>query len=69
MICVYCKEDKETRPYGPNFSAICFRCMMATPEREAEASKNYLAQLDACGGVAIIGEETGPRPLNTDSLV
>jgi hypothetical protein len=43
--------------------------MMATPEREAEASKNYLAQLDACGGVAIIGEETGPRPLNTDSLV
>jgi hypothetical protein len=43
------------------------------PDNKKETEKNFEMQLDAAlsagNNVAIIGEETGPRPLNTDSLV
>lgn len=54
----------EVRPYGPQGAWICFNCMTASPEREAEAKKQFGSQLDAAGSVAIIGETTGPRPLD-----
>ena len=54
----------ELRPYGPGGKMICFNCMTSSPEREAEAKRQFGAQLDACGDVAIIGETTGPRPFD-----
>lgn len=63
MKCMVClSEEHETRPYGANCSNICFDCMMATPETEAAASKNFLLQLDAAGPLVVIGEESGPYP-------
>ena len=53
----------ELRPYGPGGALICCGCAME-PERKAETERNFHAQLDAAGPVAIIGEETGPRPLD-----
>lgn len=61
--CFYCEATRELRPYGPNGSLVCFKCAMATPEREAETGRNFDAQLNAAGPIALIGEETGPRPL------
>ena len=65
--CYYCgegPEKDEMRPYGPNMSWIHFNCMMAQPEREAAASKQFASQLDAAGPIAMIdGDETGVRPL------
>jgi hypothetical protein len=54
----------ELRPYGPNGAWICFYCMKSSPEREAEAKKQFGAQLEASGKTVLIGERTGPRPLN-----
>ena len=69
--CHYCGTDeRELRPYGPGGSSICFPCMKASPEREAEAGRNFGAQLDAARAVsphdsAIIGHQpdSGPDPL------
>jgi len=66
--CCYCgcenrEGDKELRPYGPNGADICFGCMMESPEREEEATRQFAMQLDACGDVAIIGTSVGPYPL------
>lgn len=66
MKCHYCNSTtKELRPYGPNHLMVCFGCAMATPERKAEAGKNFEIHLMGCGdGVVVIGEDTGPRPLD-----
>lgn len=64
--CHYCgATDRETRPYGPGASSVCFPCATATPEREQRAAGAYLAQLEAVaavapGGVVVIGTEDGP---------
>jgi hypothetical protein len=34
------------------------------PENKAETERQFNAQLNAAGPVALIGESTGPRPLN-----
>lgn len=61
--CHYCEQwEKEMRPYGPNGAWVCFPCSQA-PERKAQTEKAFYSQLDAAGTVALIGEETGPRPL------
>jgi hypothetical protein len=63
--CFYCKStEKELRPYGPSGATVCFDCAMSTPERALEAEENFTAQLNAAGLISIIGEETGPRPLD-----
>lgn len=63
--CVYCgSATEELRPYGPNGAWVCFPCAMQTPEREAEAARQFSAQIAAAGPVVIIGEPTGPRPAN-----
>lgn len=54
----------ELRPYGPNGAWICWRCMKASPERELEAKRQFAAQLEASGDIALIGELIGPRPIN-----
>jgi hypothetical protein len=74
-ICGTCKVEHEVedlRPYGPNYSLLCFTCLKSSPEMEAVAKANFLAQLNAAekqSNVVIMGEGTGPRPMNTDSLV
>lgn len=61
--CSLCNMVAELRPYGPRGAMICFQCAMA-PERKAETERAFLAQLDACGPVAVIdGSEVGPYPL------
>lgn len=63
MKCYYCDATGDLRPYGPNGSMVCFPCATATPEREAEAERNFISQLNACGSVAIIdGSGAGPYP-------
>lgn len=62
--CCKAKEDYpkvELRPYGPGGAWICFDCMIADPEKEKEAKRQFGSQLDACGPVAI-ATENGPVP-------
>jgi hypothetical protein len=64
MICTECKQDEDCRPYGHNGAYICFDCAMKDEER---TNRNFLAQLEAAAkqsSTVIIGEETGPRPMN-----
>jgi len=63
MKCHYCPTTAELRPYGPNGAWVCFECAMK-PENRAETERQFNAQLNAAGPVALIGESTGPRPLN-----
>lgn len=59
--CTYCgTKEEEMRPYGPDGAWLCFDCLMRDPEIEAAATKQFFAQLDACGSVALIGTEVGP---------
>jgi hypothetical protein len=62
MKCHYCDKTNDLRPYGPKFAMVCFDCAMDTPERKAETESSFSMQLDACGGVGVIGEEAGPYP-------
>ena len=62
-MCFLCRTTtEELRPYGYQGAWLCFSCAMK-PENKAQTEQQYLAQLDAAGPIAIIGEETGPRPL------
>jgi hypothetical protein len=67
--CYLCKKSEaddsevELRPYGPNGAIICFDCMIADPEREAEAKRQFASQCDAAGAVVVIGGSEGPRPM------
>lgn len=63
--CSVCNQEEELRPYGKNGALICFDCMKSTPEREAEAVRQFSARLDVAAeetGVAIIGSKDGPMP-------
>lgn len=58
-------DQYELRPYGKNGAMICFDCMIASPERVAEAAKQFSARLDVAAeetGIAIIGGKDGPVP-------
>lgn len=72
--CHYCgSSEKELRPYGPGGNDVCFPCMKASPEREAQAKAAFGALLDASeqispSGVVAIGEDIGPRPFNPDEV-
>ena len=68
-VCYYCDQADDLRPYGPKMAMVCFSCMTATPEREAEAEANFGAQLDSCGPVAVIdGTEVGPYPVEHSDM-
>jgi hypothetical protein len=61
--CYYCGTEHDLRPYGPKHAMVCFSCATRTPEREAEASRNFALQLDAAGPAAVIdGSNVGPYP-------
>lgn len=69
MSCYICADPKkETRPYGENGQSICFDCMMADPDRQRTAEKNFatlLAANAALGdGCVVIGGTEGPEPLD-----
>ena len=55
----------ELRPYGPGGACVCFQCMTATPEREAQARRKFGAQLEAAeaagSGVSTL-TSGGPEP-------
>lgn len=71
MKCHYCEKTHDLRPYGPKGAMVCFSCAMGTPERKTEAERNFAAQLDAAGSVALIdGTEVGPYPAehNPDAM-
>lgn len=61
--CHYCGTLGDNRPYGPDGAWLCFPCLKSSPAIEAEAGRQFTAQLVACAPIAVIGEETGPRPL------
>ena len=44
MFCCYCSKPGDLRPYGPKGAPICFDCMKATPEREEEATRQFLGK-------------------------
>lgn len=67
--CYIChKPNQDTRPYGHGGQSICFPCMIADPEREKEATKNFRALLEAAlaagNGLAMSGVENGPIPVH-----
>lgn len=66
--CHYCGTPHDTRPYGPGGAHICFDCMKASPEREAQAAGNFGALLSASEavsptGTTILGSK-GPDPFD-----
>jgi hypothetical protein len=67
MQCTTCGEKKETRPYGKDGAAICFQCAMGSDEARQETERQFSAQLNACGQVAVLGDEAGPYPLKGTS--
>ncbi len=59
--CHYCGRSGDLRPYGPNHSFVCFTCATATPERNADAQRNFGRQLDVASCVAVV-DGSGPYP-------
>ena len=65
--CCHCSATtEEMRPYGPGGAWVCFPCAMK-PENRPTTDAMFSAQLDGCGPVVVIGEESGPRPLIGDA--
>jgi len=60
--CMYCGKAKDLRPYGRGGKDICFDCMVADPEREAEAKRMLFAQLNATGPL-VLEPGVGPVPI------
>jgi hypothetical protein len=56
----------ELRPYGPGGAWVCFRCAML-PKNLGTTETQFRSQLDAAGSVVVIGEPTGPRPLDRET--
>lgn len=63
--CCYCGNatPEDLRPYGPKGAQVCFDCAMATPEREAEAKRQFCSLLNAAGDVVVLTQD-GPVPLD-----
>ena len=64
--CTECGKVAELRPYGKDFAQICYECSM---KDEARTRRNFVKHLnEASYGVAVIGTEAGPQPLETADL-
>jgi hypothetical protein len=48
-------SEKETRPYGKDGQDICYPCMKADPEKEAEAKVQFELQLHANEAASPVG--------------
>lgn len=72
--CHYCgTTHDELRPYGPGGAWLCYPCMKATPEREAQAHRAFGALLDAAEqiaptGIVAIGGQDGPQPFDQAAI-
>lgn len=60
--CYLCQQQGDLRPYGPQGQWLCFACMEANPAVEAEARRQFAAQIAGVQGPVAIGEEVGPYP-------
>ena len=59
-------RSTELRPYGKDFAPICYECSM---QDEARTRRNFVKRLnEASYGVAVIGTEAGPQPLEKADL-
>ena len=64
--CTECGKVTELRPYGKDFAPICYECSM---QDEARTRRNFVKRLnEASYGVAVIGTEAGPQPLEKADL-
>lgn len=65
MTCSVCgKESAETRPYGKDFSIVCYNCAMQDKET---TEKMFLAKLGAAlnhSDIVVLGDDGGPTTLN-----
>jgi hypothetical protein len=55
--CYYCGNingtgSHELRPYGPNGSYVCYKCITSCPEKEEAAKKEFGKQLDMADSVS-----------------
>ncbi len=67
--CCYCNRGGDLRPYGPKGQMVCYPCAMGTPQRERETERNFLAQLNAAGDIAVLdGTNVGPYPAEHSKL-
>jgi len=71
-ICFICGSSEETRPYGKGGGLICFECAF-TPENSEITKSNFNIQLSGAisasdDGIIVLGESTGPRPINPRRL-
>lgn len=71
MICFYCKEEADTRPYGPGAADVCLPCVQSDPERNRLATAAFSAQVNAAlatigdNGLVIIDSDTGAMNVMT----
>lgn len=63
--CYVCKQPGDLCPYGERGQTICFACMKASPEREAEAKRQFGAHLDAIKEDAVVLTPHGPVPASS----
>jgi hypothetical protein len=74
VICHYCGQDEDTRPYGPGGAEICAPCSVATPERVAQTEAAFCVQMDAAvamspmNGVILNMASGAPQPMMPGDL-
>jgi hypothetical protein len=65
--CGICEKIEDVRPYGVDKSFICFECMMASEERQAEAHRQMNKIFDE-HPIHVL-DENGFRLPNYDEIV
>lgn len=61
--CCHCgRSDVELRSYGSGGRPICFRCMQASPEREAEAREQFARRLNRAAAWRRVAERAPGGP-------
>lgn len=73
--CTECGKVTELRPYGKDFAPICYECSMQDEARtrckgvNVVSRRTFVKRLnEASYGVAVIGTEAGPQPLEKADL-
>lgn len=67
--CYVCSSTtEELRPYGLNGQDICYHCMMACPERQAEAEHQFDMVFTALKNPILGDGDRGPREATQDEL-
>lgn len=67
-LCTVCNLSEDTRPYGKGGSLICYTCAMATPERQAEATRQLHARFAKLDGQPfVISADKPPEALTAEN--